>query len=254
MSSLKPLLVVAGVGNGTGTGSSTARLFAKQGYSVALIARGADSLKKVADEIVAAGGDATPFPVKSYEAGDVNAVFTSIFQKYPSSTHTLRVALFNVSHAVFKTFLNVTEEDVSSTLTSTIGAGFAFSRQVIQTFKENELIDGCRGTLIFTGATASLRGNVVTSAFAAGKHGLRALSQSLAKEFGKENIHIVHSIIDGPILTDHQRHNRNNKEWENNEDARLDPDAIASAYQYVVGQPRCAWTWELDLRPAHEKW
>lgn len=253
MSNLKPLIIVAGVGNGSGTGASTARLFGKNGYSVALIARGADSLRKIADEINSAGGDAAPFPVEAYDAGKVSAVFTQIFERFPSKTHTLRVALYNVAHGVFKNFLSITPEEVSATLGGTVAPAFAFSKEVILKFKDNEITNGSRGTLIFTGATASLRGNVVTSLFSAGKQGLRALSQSLAKEFGTENIHIVHSIIDGPILTDNQR-NRNNQEWANNEDARLDPDAIALAYQYVVGQHRSAWTWELDLRPAHEKW
>jgi len=99
-----------------------------------------------------------------------------------------------------------------------------------------------------------LRGNVVTSAFSAGKHGVRALSQSLAKEFGKENIHVAHAIIDGGILTDRSRAMKKSEEWEANEDVRLNPDAIAQSYLHLANQERSAWTWELDLRPAHEKW
>ncbi|KAF9002184.1 hypothetical protein BDQ17DRAFT_1542485 [Cyathus striatus] len=112
--------------------------------------------------------------------------------------------------------------------------------------------NGKRGTLLFTGATASLRGNAVTSAFASGKFGTRALSQSLAKEFGKQNIHVAHAIIDGSILTDQSKNC--GPEWEKNEDVRLNADSIASSYLYLVNQDRSAWTWELDLRPAHEKW
>ncbi|THH07724.1 hypothetical protein EW146_g9223, partial [Bondarzewia mesenterica] len=111
---------------------------------------------------------------------------------------------------------------------------------------------GKRGTLLFTGATASLRGNVTTSAFATGKFGLRALAQSLSKEFGKENIHVAHVIIDGGIVTDRSR--ARGEAWVNNPDVRLEPDSIAKAYQYLTEQDRSAWTWELDLRPAHEKW
>ncbi|TFK98104.1 short-chain dehydrogenase/reductase SDR [Pterulicium gracile] len=253
MSELKPLIVVAGVGNGSGTGGSTARLFAKNGYSVALIARGADSLKKITDEINSSEGDAAPFAIEAYNAANVSAVFVKIFEKFPAQTHTLRIALWNVAEGVFKNFLSITPEEVSTTFSSSVAPAFAFSREVILKFKENDIVDGTRGTLLFTGATASVRGNVLTSLFSAGKHAERALSQSLAKEFGRQNIHVVHAIIDGPILTDNQR-NRNTKEWEKNEDIRLDPDAIALAYQYVVGQHRSAWTWELDLRPAHEKW
>ena len=103
----------------------------------------------------------------------------------------MRVALWNASGGAFKTFLNVTEEDLASSLQTNISAPFAFSRQAVLTFQKNEIDSlGRRGTLLFTGATASLRGNVYTSSFAAGKFALRALSQSLSKEFGKENIHV----------------------------------------------------------------
>ena len=111
---------------------------------------------------------------------------------WPSPGNTeLRVALWNVGVNVFGSFLTVTEADIQSSLEVHVTAGFSFSRKVILAMKENGLDqNGSRGTLIFTGATASIRGNIFTSAFAAGKHGIRALSQSLAKEFWKENIHV----------------------------------------------------------------
>ena len=103
----------------------------------------------------------------------------------------IRAAVWNAGSAPFKTFLNVTEEDLKLSLDTQVTAAFAFSRGAILTFQKNEIDQkGARGTLIFTGATASIRGNVYTSAFAAGKFALRALSQSLGKEFGKENIHV----------------------------------------------------------------
>ena len=103
---------------------------------------------------------------------------------------------------MFKQFLDVTEEDLKLSQQGNIEAPFAFSRQAVLTFQQNEIDElGRRGTLIFTGATASIRGNVYTSAFAAGKFALRALSQSLAKEFGKQNIHVAHvsCYIDGVV-------------------------------------------------------
>ena len=101
--------------------------------------------------------------------------------------------MFNAGDSVFKNFLDITPDDVQNTL-NVVAAAFAYSRSAILAFKENDIeeANGTRGTLIFTGATASLRGGVFTSAFSAGKHGLRALNQSLAKEFGKENIHVAH--------------------------------------------------------------
>ena len=169
------------------------RLFAKSGYRVALIARNVDHLNKLAAEINSSGGEAATFPVKDYAYKTVIGVFDDVTKHQWSSPEKaeVRAALWNAGAGVFKTFLNVTEEDLANSLGSQVTAPFAFSRQAILTFQKNEIDNlGRRGTLLFTGATASLRGNVYTSAFAAGKFGLRALSQSLAKEFGKENIHV----------------------------------------------------------------
>lgn len=167
------------------------RIFAKAGYRIALIARDPEQLNKLASEINAAGGEAAAFPVKDYQYKSVIGVWDTIKGHKWSSPVEIRAALWNAGSAPFKKFLDVTEEDLELSLQTHITAAFAFSRQAILTFKENGLdAKGKRGTLLFTGATASLRGNVFTSAFATAKFGLRALSQSLAKEFGKENIHV----------------------------------------------------------------
>jgi NAD(P)-dependent dehydrogenase (short-subunit alcohol dehydrogenase family) len=251
-----PLAVIAGVGKGSGTGAATARLLSHNGYRVALIARDADSLKTTADEINAATGgqQAAAFPVTKYDAETFKNTFADIKQHWPDAP--LRAALWNVAYGVWKPFLDITEDDVRNVLDTHVVAGFGFARQVISAFKEQDLNElGKRGTLIFTGATASTRGNVLTSAFAAGKFGVRALSQSLAKEFGKQNIHVAHAIIDGAILTNRLRDMRkDDPAFLENEDARLNPDGIAKAYLSLINQERSALTWELDLRPAHEKW
>ncbi|KDR71635.1 hypothetical protein GALMADRAFT_229591 [Galerina marginata CBS 339.88] len=251
----KRVLVVAGLGNGSGTGASTARLFAKNGYSIALIARGADTVNKLAEEINTSGGHAASFAIASYSHDDITSVWTAIHAKFPKPEYTIRVALFNVAHNVRKPFLDITPQEVHESLQTNVAAAFSFSHGAIKAFKENDIeqSNGKRGALLFTGATASIRGNVTTSAFAAGKFGVRALSQSLAKEFGKGNIHVTHVIIDGGILVDRQRE-RQSAEWAANEDVRLNPDSIATSYLYLVNQDRSSWTWELDLRPAHEKW
>ena len=187
------------------------RLFAKNGYSVALLARGANYVNQVADEINASGGhvsfgwaqvcrsdnyltQAAPFPVSSYSDDNLASAWEAVHAKFPKPQYIIRVALFNVAHNVRKPFLDVTPQDVQDCLQTSVAAAFSFARGAILAFKDNviEQPTGKRGALIFTGATASLRGNVVTSAFSAGKHGTRALSQSLAKEFGKENIHVCH--------------------------------------------------------------
>jgi NAD(P)-dependent dehydrogenase (short-subunit alcohol dehydrogenase family) len=245
MASIRPVFVVAGVGNGTGTGASSARVFAKAGYSVAILARGADSVKKLADEITAEGGEALPFPIASYGSKDISEAFKSIDIQFPSNTHSIRVALFNASVFIWKPFLEITPEEVQLSLDTNITAAFAFSKEVILRYKQNDIVDGKRGSLIFTGATASLRGAINTAAFSTAKTGVRTLSQSLAKEFGPANIHVSHAIIDGGILTDNQRA-RMGPTWASNEDVRLDPDSIATSYLYLVNQHRSAWTWELD--------
>jgi len=249
----RAILVVAGVGNGTGTGASTARVFAKAGYRVALIARNANNLEQTAEGIKGTGGEAAPFPVKAYDHANIHSAFDAIKRHWPDDE--IRVAVWNTAHGVWKKFLDVTEQDIQESVDVNIVSAFAFAREAILSFEELPLNEkGKRGSLIFTSATAAQRGNTTTSVFAAGKFGARALSQSLNKEFGKDNIHVSNVIMDGVILTDRTREGKNDREWEQNKDARLDPDSIAESYLYLANQDRSAWTWELDLRPAHEKW
>jgi len=251
----KPIVVVAGVGNGSGTGGSTARIFAQAGYRVALIARNADNLDSAAKVINAAGGEAAAFHIAAYDAKSIEGVFASIKSHWPAAP--LRVAVYNASHGAWKPFLDLKEEDIEQSVNVNIIAAFAFARQSILAFQQAQELDvnGKKGTLIFTGATASIRGNTTTSSFAAGKHALRALSQSLNKEFGKQNIHVAHVIVDGVILTDLTKSRYNlGADWVEDNNRRLHPDSIAKSYFYLANQDSSAWTWELDLRPAHEKW
>lgn len=214
----------------------------------------------LAAELTGAGHEAAAFPVADYTYGSVLRVFDAVrAHAWPTPARAeVRVALWNAGSGVFKPFLELSEAELADCLEGNVTAPFAFARQAVLAFRANALDGrGRRGTLLFTGATASVRGNVLTSAFAAGKHGLRALSQSLAKAFGKENIHVAHAIIDGGILTDRaaeRREGQAREEYKTNEDIRLSPDSIAESYLYLVNQDRSAWTWEIDLRPAHEKW
>ncbi|KZV82322.1 NAD(P)-binding protein [Exidia glandulosa HHB12029] len=253
--STKPVFVVAGVGNGQGTGAASAHEFSKAGYRVALIARNGDTLQKLADELKQAGGEAKAFPVTSYEQSTLHATFAQIRAEWPGAP--IRVAVWNAGDAVWKPFLDVTEEELRKTTDTNIIGSFAFAREAILSFKDLELDEvGKRGALIFTSATAALRGNKTTSVFAAGKFALRSLSQSLAKEFGPQNIHVSTAIIDGPILTDRSKARQGDKydEWSKNENVRIRPESIAKSYLYLANQDRSAWTWELDLRAAHEPW
>jgi len=253
------VIVVAGVGNNAGTGAATVRAFIKAGYDAAYIGRSRpteNNQPTLADEITESGGNALAFSVKDYSDEQLESTWKEIRRSFPSNKYVISAAVWNTGHGVWKPFLDITPEEVREALHVNIEAAFSFSRNVIKTFKNNEIdpANGARGTLIFTGATASIRGNVTTSAFAAGKFGLRALSQSLSKEFGKQDIHVAHSIIDGGILTDRSLQRRPDWKSEDKKAERLSPEAIAQAYLYLVNQDQSAWTWELDLRPAHEKW
>jgi len=244
-------------------------LFAKSGYRVAILARNPRNLNNLAESIQSTGGEVAPFPVQSYTRDNIKSTFDAIKSHWP--TDEIRAAVWNAGFGAFKTFLELTEEEVKESVETNVLGPFAFAREAILNFRELDLNDqGKRGTLIFTGATASIRGNTYTSAFSAGKHGLRALSQSLAKEFGKDNIHVAHSIIDGAILTDRTKE-YTAEDNVRSEAAKLNPDSIANvsgivrklywspttlwqAYLFLAGQDQSAFTWELDLRPAHEKW
>ncbi|CAE6430956.1 unnamed protein product [Rhizoctonia solani] len=249
----KAIFVVAGVGNGSGTGAASARAFAKAGYRIALVARNPDSLSNIAKGIQAQGGEVAAFPIKAYTHADVKAGFDEIKKYWPDGE--IRVALWNAAHFVRKGFLELTEEEVEeSTQTNIIGA-FAFARQALLAFQDLELDDkGKRGSLLFTSATAAWRGNKMTAAFSSGKTGQRALAQSLNKEFGPKNIHVSNVIIDGVILTDRASSFDAFKPLLEDENKRLSPESIANSYLYLVNQDRSAWTFELDLRPAHETW
>ncbi|KAJ7754101.1 hypothetical protein B0H16DRAFT_1722894 [Mycena metata] len=251
--------IVAGLGNGSGTGGAAARLFAKEGYAVALISRGAESVNALASSIKESGGKANAFPVPAYGPDEIAAAFSAIHEQYPSSEYAIKVAVFNIGQGTWKPFLQLTAEDIRESNKVNIESSFAFARGAILAFQQNEAATSTgKGTLVFTGATASVRGNVITSGFASGKFAVRALAQSLAKEFGKQDIHVAHAIIDGAIATGNVRGDRNSPPSgpvENpTPESKLSPESIAAAYLYLVNQDRSAWTWELDLRPAHEKW
>ncbi|KAI0263656.1 NAD-P-binding protein [Gloeopeniophorella convolvens] len=254
--SSRPIIVVAGIGDSSAErerrlayAAPVSRLFARSGYDVALIARESDTLHKFAAELTNGDVHAAAFPVSAYNYAEVAAAFDAARAHWPNGE--IRVALFNVDASVWKPFLEITPEDIARATDANIGAAFAFAHGALRAFEGLPLdARGARGTLLFTGATASWRGNVTTSLFSASKFAQRALTQSLNKEFGKKNIH---AIIDGDIVTDLSKR-RHGEDWASNPDIALKPESIAAAYLYLVNQDRSAWTWELDLRPAHEKW
>jgi NAD(P)-dependent dehydrogenase (short-subunit alcohol dehydrogenase family) len=144
---------------------------------------------------------AAAFPISDYNYKEVQSAFRAVRAHWPNTD--IRVALFNAGFGVWKPFLQITEEEVDRATDTNVKAAFAFSREAITAFQGQSLDErGKRGTLLFTGATASLRGNTTTSAFSAAKFALRSLSQSLNKEFGKENIHVrtLVATIDSTLI------------------------------------------------------
>jgi len=245
-----PVAWVAGVGVSAGLGAALARRFASGGFTVALTGRTAQQLQVVAGEIEAAGGRAHAF------AGDVGseAEIHGIAQRV-QALGPLSVAAFNAASAVRAPTLELTVDQFTQAWrTSTLG-GFIFGREALQLLLANGLDPWAptgRGSLLFTGATAALRGKPPFAAFASAKAGLRSLSQSLAREFGPQGVHVAHVVIDGGIDGEKLRSNAPQRVVQAGDDGLLNLDAIAESYWQLHLQHRSAWTQEIDLRPFKE--
>jgi len=233
---------VNGVGAVEGLGAAIARRFAQNGYRVAVTGRSRDRLDAVAASIRDAGGEAVPVVA---DAGNEKDLLNAAEQV--RALGPLHVAVFNVGNSVSGPALDLSAELFEQTWRASTLGGFLFARESTRLLLENG-----GGTLLFTGATASLRGKPPYTAFAAAKAGLRSLSQSFAREFGPQNVHVAHVVIDGGINGERLRQHAPQRVQTVGEDGLLGLDAIADAYWYLHRQPRSAWTQELDLRPFKE--
>jgi len=228
------------VGIGPGLGAAAARRFARGGFAVALMARGADKLAPVEKEIVDAGGNALSIAVDGTDAAAVHAAFARV----RGTLGAPEVLVYNAGAFQMGGLLEVSPEDFERCWKANCFGGFLAAREVVP-----DMLKAKRGTLLFTGATAALRGGARFSCLAVGKFGLRALAQSLARELGPQGIHVAHVIIDGQIDTPRVRHMMPGREGH----TLLSPDAIAEQYFQLYAQDPTTWTQELDLRPAVEK-
>jgi NAD(P)-dependent dehydrogenase (short-subunit alcohol dehydrogenase family) len=233
------------VGAGTGTGSEVAKRFAQGGYSVALARRNADALRPLVAEIEAAGGKAQAFGA---DASDEPAV-AALFENAEQALGPTEVAVFNAAGFTMGSILDTTVEAFEDMWRASALGGFLVGREAARRMVPRE-----RGTIVFTGATAAMKASANFAAFASGKHGLRAVAQSMAKELGPKGIHVAHAIIDGMIDVPRVHETIADFAAAKGEDGLIDPKSIAEMYFWLHQQPRNAWTFELDLRPYAEPW
>ncbi|RDI43735.1 SDR family NAD(P)-dependent oxidoreductase [Aquicella lusitana] len=228
------------IGAGPGLGAAIAKRFARENYIVAMISRHQAPLQTLADEIKESGGMAIAFPADVTQEEDVKSVFTTL-RKYGHP----EVLIYN---AASKFELNgigdIAPDDFIQNWKVMCLGGLLTSQQVLP-----DMVQQKKGTIIFSGATASLRGGAKLAAFAVGKFSQRALAQSMAREFGPKGIHVAHVIIDGQIATPAVLKHFPDRPL----NTFLNPDAIAETYWYLHLQDPSTWTHELDLRPSVEK-
>ena len=231
------------IGAGPGLGSSLARKFAKEGHHVFVVRRErhSEELNSLCDEIKESGGSATAIPSDAREEEQVISLFSEVAKSGP-----IDCVVFNIGANVFFSIEETTSRVFRKIWEMGTFAGFLAGREAAKHMKD-------KGTIIFTGATASMRGGSGFAAFSSAKFGLRAVAQSLARELGPKGIHVAHTVIDGAIDHPWIKENFPDIYKLKEVDGILKPDDIAEAYYNLHLQEKTAWTHELDLRPYMEK-
>lgn len=240
---------VAVIGAGDFIGAAIAKRFASEGYIVVAGRRTAEKLSGLKSEIEAMGGRCEARGLDARKEEDVTN-----FLKEADAIAPLEVCIFNPGANVNFPILETTERVFRKVWEMACYAGFLTGREAARL-----MLPHGRGTIIFTGATASLRGGVGYSAFASAKFGLRAVAQSMARELGPKNIHVAHLIIDAGVDTDFVRERIRERAGEAalanlQPDQLMNPQSVAETYWMLHNQTRDAWTFELDLRPYRETW
>ena len=221
------------VGAGEGLSASLARLFAREKIAVALAARKIEKLGALCRET-----GARAFACNGADANEVERLFGMIEREIGAPD----VVVYNASARARGAFVELAPADVAQAIMISAFGGFLVAQQALKRMLPNK-----HGAILFTGASASVKGYPQSAPFAMGKFALRGLAQSLAREMSPHGIHIGHFVIDGGIRSA-TRQNPPDRP-----DAFLDPDAIALSYWTMLQQPRSAWTWEVELRPWVEK-
>lgn len=244
MSSTPSCLIV---GAGDGVGSAIARAFAREGLAVCVTRRPRhlEQLEALADAIRAEGGQAHAFGVDARnEAGMI-----ALVDRIEAEIGPLEVVVFNIGANVRFPVVETTAQVYSKVWEMAALAGFFTGREAARVMGPRG-----KGSILFTGATASTRGGAGFSAFAGAKAALRQLAQSLAREMGPRGLHVAHVVVDGMIDGTFARSIAPDIQTLLDEDAILKPDEIAKNYVWLHNQQRSAWTFELDLRPWKENW
>lgn len=237
--------VVLVIGAGDATGGAIAKRFAREGYVACVTRRSADKLQPLVDSIRAEGGEAHGFASDARKEEEV----AELVEQIERDIGPIEAFVFNIGANVPCSILDETARKYFKIWEMACFAGFLTGQAVAR-----RMVTRGRGTILFTGATAGLRGASHFAAFAGAKHGIRALAQSMARELGPRNIHVAHVVVDGAIDTAFIRDTFPDMYARKDQDGILDPEHIADNYWYLHAQPRDAWTFELDLRPWMEKW
>ncbi len=238
----KAILVI---GAGDATGGAVARRFAREGYIACVTRRHADQLAPLVEQIRAEGGQAHGFGSDARQEAEMVA----LVQKIEAEIAPIEVAVFNIGANVRFPITETTARVYFKVWEMACFAGFLMGREVAKA-----MLPRGRGTILFTGATASLRGREGIAAFAGAKHALRALAQSMARELWPQGIHVAHPIIDGAIDTAFIRDHFPERYATRAQGGIVDPEHIAELYWQLHQQPRDAWSHEPDLRPWSETW
>ena len=239
--------VCAVIGAGDGLGGAIAHAFAREGLAVCLTRRPRHlgELDALAERIRAEGGEARAFGVDARKEDDVRALFDTI----ENTIGPLEVLVFNIGANVRFPVIETTTQVYSKVWEMAALAGFLAGREAARVMAPRG-----KGTILFTGATASVRGAAGFSAFAGAKHALRALAQSMARELGPKGVHVAHVVIDGAIDGAFIRSIMPDAAEKRERQELLIPEDIAANYVWLHRQPRSAWTFEMDVRPWAETW
>ena len=233
------------IGAGDALGSAIARRFAREGFIACVARRNGEKLAPLVEAIRGDGGNAVPFGVDARK----EEAMAALVERIEGEIAPIEVAVFNIGANVRFPILETTSRVYFKVWEMGCFAGFLTGREVAR-----RMLPRGRGTILFTGATASVRGSAGFSAFSGAKHALRALAQSMARELGPKGIHVAHVVIDGAIDTAFIRDNFPERYALKERDGILATDAIAENYWQLHRQERSAWTQELDLRPWIEAW